>query len=456
MNRAPLRLQNLFILSASYVFYGWWDYRFLALIFISSLADFIVGQNIYYASKKQTKKILLVVSFIVNLGILGFFKYFNFFVQSFADFINLFGFKADFFTLNIILPVGISFYTFQTLSYSIDVYRGRVKPTRDPFAFFAFVGFFPQLVAGPIERAHNLLPQFQKRRKFDVEKAKDGTRQMLWGFFKKIVIADNCGAQVDFIYANYPDMNGVTIAIGTFLMMFQFYGDFSGYSDIAIGTARLFGFKLTQNFAFPFYSRNTPEFWRRWHISMMSWFRDYVFIPLAGEFNNKTRLVIVYLFTFSLVGLWHGASWHFILWGFVNGVYFIPSLLFFSREKQTSVVAQGKLWPTLTEVRQIFFTLTLIAFTGTIFRAPTLADAAGLISRIFTGNSNFSIDPSLMLPVVFAITLYIAEWFQRDKQHGLQIERLPIVIRWVIYLLLVFVILTFGAFNHSEFIYFQF
>ncbi len=456
LNRAPLKLQNLFILSASYVFYGWWDYRFLALIFISSLADFIVGQNIVKASRKSTRKILLGISFSVNLGILGFFKYFNFFIESFADLLGLFGFHADFFTLNLILPVGISFYTFQTLSYSIDVYRGRVKPTRDPFAFFAFVGFFPQLVAGPIERAHNLLPQFQKRRTFDLDKARDGTRQMLWGFFKKIVVADNCGAQVDLIYANYPDMNGITVVIGTLLMMFQFYGDFSGYSDIAIGTARLFGFRLTQNFAFPFYSRNTAEFWRRWHMTMMSWFRDYVFIPMAGDFNNKFRLVWVYLVTFSLVGLWHGASWNFIIWGFINGVYFIPSLLLFTRGKQTPIAAQGRWRPNFTEVRQIAVTMSLIALTGLIFRAQNIEHILGLLGRVVFGNSTFGIDVSLMLPILFSAALYCFEWFQRDKQHGLQIDHFPMAVRWSVYVVIGLVILTFGAFNQNEFIYFQF
>ena len=271
-----LNLQNLLLLVSSYIFYGWWDYRFLSLIIFSSIIDFYCGLSIEKAHTKTTKKKWLLLSMFINLGFLGIFKYFNFFSQSLQEAFQSFGYQIDTLTLNIILPVGISFYTFQTMSYTIDVYRNKLKPTKDIIAFFAFVSFFPQLVAGPIERATNLLPQFYKKRQFNYANAVDGCRQILWGLFKKIVVADNCALIVNQVFDNYTEYNASSLLIGSVFFAFQIYGDFSGYSDIAIGTSRLFGFNLMQNFAFPYFSRDIAEFWRRWHISLSTWFRDYV------------------------------------------------------------------------------------------------------------------------------------------------------------------------------------
>jgi len=287
-----LRIQNTLLLVASYIFYGWWDYRFLSLIFFSSIIDYCVGKRLYATEDSYKRKLLLIVSLSTNLGILGFFKYFGFFIESTVELLNSFGIQSNITSLEIILPVGISFYTFQTLSYSIDIYRKKIKPTDDAIAFFAFVSFFPQLVAGPIERAKNLLPQFTHKREFNLNLAKDGIRQMLWGFFKKVLIADNIAPQVEYIFSNYNAVSGIELVLGTFLFAIQIYCDFSGYSDIAIGVARLFGFRLMQNFAFPYFSRDIAEFWRRWHISLSTWFRDYVYIPLGGSRVGKSRRII--------------------------------------------------------------------------------------------------------------------------------------------------------------------
>jgi D-alanyl-lipoteichoic acid acyltransferase DltB (MBOAT superfamily) len=278
-----IKAQNALVALASYVFYGWWDWRFLSLIIFSSVIDYFIGLQLENIKKDRYRSLLLWTSIFVNLGLLGFFKYFNFFIDNFLDAFSFFGYQIPNTSLNIILPVGISFYTFQTLSYTIDVYRKQLKPTKDFVAFTAFVSFFPQLVAGPIERASNLLPQFYKKRKFDYSIAVDGMRQILWGLFKKIVIADNCAKYANEIFNNSGNYSGTTLLLGALFFTFQIYGDFSGYSDIAIGTSRLFGFKLMKNFAFPYFSRDIAEFWRRWHISLSSWFRDYLYIPLGGS-----------------------------------------------------------------------------------------------------------------------------------------------------------------------------
>ena len=317
-----LKFQNILLLVASYVFYGWWDWRFLSLIIFSSFIDYFVGISLSKTENSQKRKILLWMSILVNIGFLGFFKYFNFFSQSFADAFTLLGSHMEPSRLNIILPVGISFYTFQTLSYSIDVYRRKLEPTKDIIAFFSFVSFFPQLVAGPIERATNLLPQFYKKRKFDYGKAVDGMRQILWGLFKKVVIADNAAEYANEIFNNYEDYSGSTLFLGAVFFAFQIYGDFSGYSDIAIGTSRLFGFNLKQNFAFPYFSRDIAEFWRRWHISLSTWFRDYVYIPLGGSRGGTWMKIRNTFIIFLVSGFWHGANWTFISLGIFKCIIF--------------------------------------------------------------------------------------------------------------------------------------
>ena len=322
-----IKKQNLFILIASYIFYGWWDYRFLFLILFSTLLDYYLSQNIYKTNKETQRKFYLYISLIVNIGFLFIFKYYNFFIKSFQELFSSLGINAEVSTLNIILPVGISFYTFQTLSYTIDVYRKKLTPTKDIVSFASFVTFFPQLVAGPIERATNLLPQFCKKRTFDFEFAKSGIQLIIWGLFKKVVIADSCAVYVDYIFSEYKTQNSLTLILGTVYFAFQIYGDFSGYTDIAIGTGRLLGFNLLPNFKTPYFSRNIAEFWRRWHISLTTWFKDYVYIPLGGSRVSKIMQLRNVFIIFLISGVWHGANWTYLFWGGLNAIYFIPSLL---------------------------------------------------------------------------------------------------------------------------------
>ncbi len=359
-----LKLQNALLVVASYIFYGWWDWTFLSLIAFSSFVDYFVGIGLSKTDNSRKRKILLLISILVNLGFLGFFKYCNFFLDNFVEAFSFFGQSINVQGLNIVLPVGISFYTFQTLSYSIDVYRRKLEPTKDVVAFFAFVSFFPQLVAGPIERATNLLPQFYIERKFEYDKAVDGMRQILWGLFKKMVIADNCAYYATDIFTNYQDYPGSTLLLGVFFFAFQIYGDFSGYSDIAIGTSRLFGFNLMKNFAFPYFSRDIAEFWRRWHISLSTWFRDYVYIPLGGSRGGKWMNIRNIFVIFIVSGFWHGANWTFIIWGALNALYFLPLMLLSKNRINTDTVAQGKILPNVKEFFQIgsTFILTLIAW----------------------------------------------------------------------------------------------
>lgn len=451
-----LKAQNFFILVASYIFYGWWDWRFLSLVFFSSIVDYIVGLKLKSTDKHGLRKLYLLVSISVNFGFLGFFKYYNFFIESFTDAFTLFGSSIEPSRLNIILPVGISFYTFQTLSYSIDVYRKKLEPTKDIVAFFSFVSFFPQLVAGPIERATHLLPQFYSKRKFDYRRAVDGSRQILWGLFKKIVIADNCAVYVNDIFKNYSEYSGGTLLLGSVLFAFQIYGDFSGYSDIAIGTGRLFGFDLMRNFAFPYFSRDIAEFWRRWHISLSTWFRDYVYIPLGGSKGSLLLKVRNIFIIFLVSGFWHGANWTFLVWGFLNALYFLPLMLLNKNRTNTDIVAQGKVFPGFKEITQIMFTFLLTSFAWIFFRAKNLTHAfeyiKNMTTKTFTRIDGIVDAKIFILLVVFVII----EWLQRDKQHGLELDNVqfPIFIKWPIYYLIIFTIFSFG--KQQEFIYFQF
>ena len=452
-----LKLQNAFLVLASYFFYGWWDWRFLSLIFFSSIVDYTVGLGLKKWNGKAERKLLLFLSIFVNIGFLGFFKYYNFFVESFVDAFTFFGRPINPGMLYIILPVGISFYTFQTLSYSIDVYRRKMEPTGDIMAFFAFVSFFPQLVAGPIERATNLLPQFISRRTFDQVAAIDGMRQILWGLFKKIVIADNCAVLVNDIFAHYQDYSGSTLALGAFFFAMQIYGDFSGYSDIAIGTARLFGFSLMRNFAFPYFSRDIAEFWRRWHISLTSWFRDYVYIPLGGSRVGQFRVVRNVFVVFIISGFWHGANWTFIFWGFLHACFFLPLILVQRNRNHLDIVARGKILPSFREFIAMLSTFILVLFAWIFFRAESMEQAFAYVGGLF----NCSIIDS---PEVFPLEVYIliplmliTEWLQRDKQHALMLDGLNIPRwgRWLIYYAVVFCIIWFTG-EQQEFIYFQF
>ena len=383
IGQEQIKLQNILLLAASYLFYGWWDWRFLSLIAFSSILDFSIGQRMAVSENQRQRKFLLTLSLCVNLGFLGFFKYFNFFTESFAAAFTWFGHPIEATRLDIILPVGISFYTFQTLSYTIDIYRKQLQPANNLIDFLTFVSFFPQLVAGPIERATNLLPQFSKERHFDLEKAIDGMRQILWGLFKKVVVADNCAIWVNDIFANYGDYSGSTLLLGAILFAFQIYCDFSGYSDIAIGVARLFGFNLMRNFAFPYFSRDIAEFWRRWHISLSTWFRDYLYIPLGGSRGGTSMKVRNTFAIFLVSGFWHGASWTFLVWGLLNALYFLPLLLLKQNRKNTNTVAENSWLPSPRECVQMGITFFITVIAWVFFRAENLTDAFLYLQGIF-------------------------------------------------------------------------
>lgn len=450
------RTQNLLVAFASYVFYGWWDWRFLSLILFSTLVDYSIGIALGKKKKPNQRKILLWISICVNLGFLGFFKYYNFFVDSLIDSFTFFGSELSLNTLNIILPVGISFYTFQTLSYTIDVYNKKLEPTKNFVGFMAFVSFFPQLVAGPIERATNLLPQFSVERKFDYKNAVDGLRQVLWGLFKKVVIADNCAKYANIIFNNHTEYNGSTLLLGAFFFAFQIYGDFSGYSDIAIGISRLFGFNLKRNFAFPYFSRDIAEFWRRWHISLSTWFRDYLYIPLGGSRGGLKMKIRNTFIIFIVSGFWHGANWTFIIWGALNALYFLPLLLAKKNRINTDLVAEGNYLPSLKEFGQMVFTFFITLIAWVFFRADSIAHAFSYLQNMFTTTllSELEIFPITILGLV--LFFIFVEWFGRGGEYA--IEKIDFVnkpLRWSFYILLIILMFSFTG-EEQQFIYFQF
>lgn len=457
-----LKLQNLLIVLASYVFYGWWDWRFLSLILFSTVVDYSVGLGLLKENRLNRRKLLLWTSIIVNLGFLGFFKYYNFFLDNFITAFSFFGTQIKANTLNIILPVGISFYTFQTLSYTIDVYRRKLEPTKDFIAFTAFVSFFPQLVAGPIERATHLLPQFFKKRLFDYTTAVDGMRQILWGLFKKMVIADNCAEFANEIFNHSDAYSGSTLVLGALFFAFQIYGDFSGYSDIAIGTSRLFGFDLMRNFNYPYFSRDIAEFWRRWHISLSTWFRDYLYIPLGGSHGGLMQKIRNTFIIFIVSGFWHGANWTFIIWGALNALYFLPLLLTKNNRRNLDVVAKGRSFPNLKEFSQIFLTFSLTVFAWIFFRAENLSHAMSYIGKIFSSSIFQAPDfagISKLGPLVILLLLFLVlEWKGREDEFAISKLGLkwPKIGRWVFYSFLIFLIAMFMQTEESPFIYFQF
>ena len=456
-----LKLQNLLIVIASYVFYAWWDWRFLFLIIFSTLVDYFVGLQLATQENNKKRKALLWISILVNIGFLGFFKYYNFFVDNFVTAFSFFGNEIQANSLNIILPIGISFYTFQTLSYTIDVYRRKFTPTNDFIAFAAFISFFPQLVAGPIERATNLLPQFYKKRNFIYAKAADGLRQILWGLFKKIVIADNSAQIANEIFNNSGDYSGSTLLLGVLFFAFQIYGDFSGYSDIAIGTARLFGFNLKQNFAYPYFSRDIAEFWRRWHISLSTWFRDYVYIPLGGSRNTKAKITRNIFIIFIISGFWHGANWTFIVWGALNAMYYLPLLILNKNRKHREIVAKGKYLPSLIDFLKIVKTFAITLLAWVFFRAETISHAWSYLATIFSKSifttPEFSGRHNALVTSYLIVIFILIEWIGREEKFaianiGVKWKR---PLRWMLYILLVFIIFFFMGKPH-EFIYFQF
>lgn len=455
------RLQNGFLILSGFVFYGWWDWRFLGLLVFTSGTDYLVAIGLERSTDERRRKFLLGLSLVANLGLLGFFKYYDFFINSFHDAFTLLGMPFGMRALGLVLPVGISFYTFQSLSYTIDVYRRQLKATGDPVTFFAFVSFFPQMLAGPIERARHMIPQFEASRTFDIAMARDGVRQMLWGLFKKIVVADNCALIVNQFYASPADHSGSTMALATVLFAFQIYCDFSGYSDIAIGAARLFGFELMRNFAYPYFSRDIAEFWRRWHISLSTWFRDYLYIPLGGSKGNKAFVVRNTMLIFLVSGFWHGANWTFVAWGAVNALFFLPLVLLDRHRTMSGTVAEGRMLPSPRELGQIAVTFAMACFAWIFFRAESMDQAFTVIGRI--ASSSFFSPPEISSLRTIAtcglgISIMIAlEWLNRDRQYGLQMDHRAVrPVRYSLYYSLIAIIILCAPLKGGEFIYFQF
>ena len=461
VTKSNLRLQNILLLVSSYFFYACWDWRFLFLLIFSTVLDYYTGIKIYEATDKRKKLFWLWLSISINLGFLGIFKYYNFFAASFAEGLTLLGLKVNFVTLKVILPVGISFYTFHGLSYVLDLYKNRIKPERNFIDYSVFVSFFPLLVAGPIERATHLLPQILKKRDFDYLKAADGLRQILWGLFKKIAIADNCAEYANMIFNNSANYSGSTLVLGALFFTFQIYCDFSGYSDIAIGTARLFGIDLLRNFAFPYFSRDIAEFWRRWHISLSSWFKDYLYIPLGGSKGGMWMKIRNTFIIFLVSGFWHGANWTFIIWGALNAIYFLPLLISNNNRNHIEIVAKGKFLPTLKELYLMLITFSLTVFAWIFFRANNLGHAVSYISEILSP-SLFSIPDFANMKRAFTLIILVCvfiliEWVGREQQFaianlGLKWKR---PLRYAMYYAIILTIVWFGG-KEQEFIYFQF
>ncbi|WP_244154615.1 MBOAT family O-acyltransferase [Pedobacter soli] len=452
--------QNILLLIASYFFYACWDWRFLFLLVFSTLLDYYTGIKMAETGNK-VRKFWFWLSIAVNLGFLAVFKYFNFFADSFAESISHLGFHVNPWVLTIILPVGISFYTFHGLSYVIDIYKKRIPAERNFVDYSLFVSFFPLLVAGPIERATHLLPQIKKKREFDYANAIDGLRQILWGLFKKVVIADQCANFANLIFNNAENYSGSTLLLGALFFTFQIYGDFSGYSDIALGTARLFGVDLLKNFNFPYFSRDIAEFWRRWHISLSSWFKDYLYIPLGGSKGGTLVKVRNTFIIFLVSGFWHGANWTFIAWGFLNALYIMPSIIFNKNRVNMDIVAHGKRYPTLKELFSIVLTFFLTVMAWIFFRSPSIHYAFEYIVNIFS-SSLFTLPKfvgmSSALGVLFVtMCFFIIEWFGREQNYA--IEKIGLrwsrPLRWTAYYILVFAIL-YSSGGEQQFIYFQF
>ena len=456
------RWQNLLVVLASYVFYGWWDWRFLTLIALTSLCSYASGLLIErFEGNRMRQRLVSAANIVINLLILGYFKYFNFIVENLDLLVqSMTGYHLDWVTTDIILPVGISFYTFQALSYTIDVYRRQIRATHDIIEFFAYISFFPQLVAGPIERATNLLPQFQHERKFDYVKAVDGLRQMLWGFLKKLVVADNCATVVNDLWNKYDTLPGLGLFMLGVMFTLQIFCDFSGYSDIAIGCARLFGFNLMRNFRYPYFSRNIPEFWRRWHISLTSWFRDYIYIPLGGNRCGRGRMMVNVLIVWAISGLWHGANWTFICWGLYHAVLLIIYNILGISTKHKPDVAAGRLLPNLKELLQMALTFVLAVIGWIIFRCEDMNQAVHFISRMFATLPDG-------MPVIYGkkgllmgVVVLLVEWLQRDKQHALEMNPARglfkfAIVRYLLYISIV-VAMFFMVGQVQTFIYFQF
>ena len=452
-----LKFQNILLLISSYFFYSCWDWRFVFLLLFSTLLDYFSGIMINNTENIKFKKIWFWISISVNLGLLCILKYYNFFVESFAIILDNIGLKTNPTILQIILPVGISFYTFHGLSYVIDIYKNKIKAEKNFIDYAVFVSFFPLLVAGPIERATHLLPQIQKKRNFEYKKAVDGLKQILWGVLKKIVIADHCAEYANQIFNNSNDYSGSTLALGAIFFSFQIYCDFSAYSDIALGTARLFGIELLKNFSYPYFSRDIAEFWRRWHISLSSWFRDYLYIPLGGSKGGIWKKIINTLIIFIVSGFWHGANWTFIIWGLLNALYIMPSIIMNKNRNNIEIVAKGKLLPSFKDLANIGITFILTAFAWIFFRSENLKQAFNYIMKMFSKNL-FSIPDVMPMYLLFIITIFIViEWIGRESHYPIAnlFKNWNRIYRWSFYVLICFIIFLFQG-KEQQFIYFQF
>ncbi|MCB5972168.1 MBOAT family O-acyltransferase [Flavobacterium psychrophilum] len=452
-----LKHQNILLLVSSYFFYACWDWRFLFLLVFSTLLDYFTGIKMEESKSEKQKTFWFWLSISINLGFLGVFKYYNFFATSFANAIANVGLEINPWTLKVILPVGISFYTFHGLSYVIDIYKNRIKAEKNFIEYSVFVSFFPLLVAGPIERATHLLPQIKEKRTFNYTNAVDGLRQILWGLFKKIVIADQCAEHANTIFNNYQNYSSLGLIAGAVFFSIQIYCDFSGYSDIALGVARLFGINLLRNFAFPYFSRDIAEFWRRWHISLSSWFKDYLYIPLGGSKGGTWMKVRNTFIIFLVSGFWHGANWTFIIWGLLNALFIMPSIIFNTNRSNIEIVAKGKTFPTLKEFLSILTTFALAVFAWIFFRAENLEHAINFISRILS-NASFVTELKVRGYLIFIILFFlIVEWFGREEQFALAKIGLnwKSPIRYALYFTLIIMLFWFGG-KEQQFIYFEF
>jgi alginate O-acetyltransferase complex protein AlgI len=454
-----LQFQNILLLVSSYFFYACWDWRFLFLLVFSTILDYYTGIKMSESSSTRLRKFWFWLSICVNLGFLGIFKYYNFFATSFAESLARLGYHANPWTFKILLPVGISFYTFHGLSYVIDIYKNRIHPERNFVDYSVFVSFFPLLVAGPIERATHLLPQIKQKRSFNYEKAVDGLRQILWGLFKKIVIADQCAAYANMVFNNSADYNGSTHVLGAIFFAFQIYCDFSGYSDIALGTARLFGMELLRNFAFPYFSRDIAEFWRRWHISLSTWFKDYLYIPLGGSKGGVWMRVRNTFIIFIVSGFWHGANWTFLIWGFLNALYIMPSILLKTNRNNLEIVALGRLVPSLRELISIAITFSLTVFAWIFFRAANFMAAIKYISKIISPSlfSTPELGGRTLVLILILFIFIIIEWIGREKEFAIAGLGLswPRLAKWPAYYAVILSIIYFSG-AEQQFIYFQF
>ena len=454
--KSNLKYQNFIMLISSYFFYGWWDYRFLSLIFLSTVVDYFIGLSILKQDSKRKKKQILLCSIIFNLSLLGLFKYYNFFVDSWVELFSSVGYEIkSIWTLNIILPVGISFYTFQTMSYTIDIYKNKLEPTKNFIAFASFVSFFPQLVAGPIERATNLLPQILRKREFDYNQGVQGIRLIIWGMFKKVFIADSLAPTVEYIFVNYQNFGGGVLWLGAIYFAFQIYCDFSGYSDIAIGTSKLFGVELKPNFKFPYFSRNIGEFWRKWHVSLSTWFRDYLYIPLGGSKEGKRKSIRNIFIIFLVSGFWHGANWTFISWGLFHSILFLPSFIFKTNRKYlSSIIGEENFFPTITEIIQVGITFLLVTLGWVFFRSETVGDSfIYLYQMIF----EFEIPTSyrnLMVTTIFPF-LFIEYMIRKFPKLEFKINKI-FLFELIFLSLLISLIIIYWARDKVNFIYFQF